>query len=609
MNIGELVYDFVFNGARGLQNLERAEQAVDALEQCLRGVDSAVVALEQAVARHIEPIVEDAIRAGAAFEEGLAEGLDESAAAARAFGRDLERTDDQIDDASRSSRGLAGGLDRVDDELGQASRAAAVFSASLAGIRRVGAGVGRAMGSLQAQIAGVVTVYGVLNANTRIAETQTLADSLGASVETLTGLGALAGRIGFDISNVSDLIEESNNKVGEFFALGEQSSVSDALKILNIQAAELEGLNPEQTFLRIADAIKLLPDQAQAVSAADIIFGGEANRFFGLLRQYEGSVDDVIGRFNELNFVTNQHTRTAELNSQAMGRARRAVTSIFDAFSILLVDALRPSIEAFVQWVRVNRELVATRIQEYAERAATAFQAVVGVISNVVGVIDRAIDGFSRLGLGRDALLAIGATLGAIFAPFATTLLALILLLEDFAVFMQGGDSLIGSFADGFEAAGERIMDTVRDIGNTIDRFGVEPINRFIAALNRIPGVSVEGIGEVVEGPAPRSSSSVAASAAIEGVGVLGSVVSLARTIGEARDSIFGAAPVPAARAVEFISGPQSLPIGSGQTTNVTNGYEIYINGANSPEETGQSVRREIDRINSDTSFYATGVR
>ena len=658
MQLGEMIYDFVFNGAQGLQNLEAAEQAVDGLEQCLIGADRAVAALEEAVARHIQPIVEDALRAGDAFEDGLAEGMEEAAVAAVKLAREMGRTDDRMEGTGQSARGLERDIDRVDDELGQATRAAGVFSASLAGIRSVGAGVGRVMGSLQAQIAGVVTAYGVLNANQRVAETRALSDALGVTTDTLTGLGAIAGQVGLSFDSIGGFIGEANGKITEFLTLGERSPISDALKALRLDAEALQGLNPEDAFLRIAEAVKGLPDRAQAVSAADAIFGGNAAEFFGLLRQYDGSVSDVIEKQNELNFVTDEFGAIARRNAQSVGQARRAVTSIFDAFSVLLVRALRPSVEAITAWIAANRELIRSRIAEYAETTARAFEAVARATSVVVQVVDRAIDGFNRLGAFKNVLIAIAAALAIAFAPFAAAMVALILILEDFAVFMEGGDSLIGRFVGVIQTAFGPIVDEIEKrwrsllafFGTTPEELGVA-VDRVLARVNLISvrwgeltsdiqgawdGVrkSVsDGVDEIIgffenlSQSAERIGEDIAAffnapiervSGLIESIGGLLGILPSGGVPGstaasEVQDLIslirLSAAPDDG-RAASIVS--QDSRVSNNSTINQRGGdivANINVYESAGSRETGRHVRREIERISSDSSIYGAGAR
>ncbi|MCK4960790.1 MAG: hypothetical protein KAT00_15360, partial [Planctomycetes bacterium] len=123
--------------------------------------------------------------------------------------------------------------------------------------------------------------------NKETAQQANLAESVGITTETLEALSGVARSLGLDTDNVIDLMEEMNNKFGEMKGLGELITLQEGVQLLGLRYKELKDLEPEQQFLKILDAAKNLEDQQQAVSGVDMIFGGEANKILGAIRQID----------------------------------------------------------------------------------------------------------------------------------------------------------------------------------------------------------------------------------------------------------------------------------------------------------------------------------
>ncbi|MGR3468504.1 MAG: hypothetical protein ACU0CI_11575 [Shimia sp.] len=141
----------------------------------------------------------------------------------------------------------------------------------------------------RATVAGTASaVLGTL-ANQRTREMQALAASVGQNVDTMEALAVAGKALGFNYDNIVDLAEEMHNKLGEFAGLGEMNSAKEALEMIGLEFKDLKKLKPEDQFEKIVDAIAGMEDAQKASSAADMLFGGEASKFFGDLRPVSSS--------------------------------------------------------------------------------------------------------------------------------------------------------------------------------------------------------------------------------------------------------------------------------------------------------------------------------
>jgi hypothetical protein len=272
--------------------------------------------------------------------------------------------------------------------------------------------LGAAFGALTGLIFGTATVT-----NQATSEMNSLAESVDVSLGFLQAMGAEAKQIGLGTDNVVDLVEEMNNKFGEFRGLGEMTAVSESLKILQLDFKALDKLNPEQQFIKIFDAAKNLGDQQKAVSAVDMLMGGEANKLLGHLRNIDGAMLDIIDRRLQLNFLTEEGTRGAIAFTESLGFLVESAKSMWQQFSGLLGAALLPLIKWIESWIKANRELIQQKIKEWAESFGRLIAWLVPKISWLVSklfglfeMIGRVID---RLGGFENAAKLLGAAIAA----------------------------------------------------------------------------------------------------------------------------------------------------------------------------------------------------
>jgi len=266
--------------------------------------------------------------------------------------------------------------------------------------------VGKAIAGVVAGAIGAFTGLAAVVNETTSRNTQ-LAKSVGIAAESLEAYEGIFKRIGFEADNVVDLVEEMNNKLGELKGLKKMSSAEDALKLLNIQFKDLRDLAPEEQFEMILGAAKDLGDQQVAVSAVDMLMGGEANKIVGYLRTYDDSLEDLIQRQKDLNLLTEEGREGAERWAFVWGDMRTLVGSLVASFSGLLGEALAPLVEESIQWVIQNKELIKIKVRDWVEQVRRAIEFLVSVGKGVLGVTD-AVGGLTN------ALKLLGITIAAL---------------------------------------------------------------------------------------------------------------------------------------------------------------------------------------------------
>lgn len=325
-----------------------------------------------------------------------------------------------VDKVTRPVRRMTRNVTRAAASMGRAfvklTKITAKFARSMAGI----GGKFAKFGSFAA--GGLSAALVLLNRST--VQSDLLATSTGLVAENLAAYAAAVAPAGFNLDNVNDLAEEMNNKFGEIATIGAPVTLQEGLKTLGLRARELNKLAPDERFRKIADSILAMKDQTQALSAADKIFGGEANKVFGVLRAQAGTTEQLIHRYRELNFLTEDGRKGAHSFNSALTQLMTAVTSIAREVSGLAGDALAPLITKMTEWIKQNRELVKLKIAEAVTHIRDAVEAVLKFIKDpdakkrfdqILGGVQALVPQVDKLS---DSLRAMGKVAEMAFAPF-----------------------------------------------------------------------------------------------------------------------------------------------------------------------------------------------
>lgn len=266
------------------------------------------------------------------------------------------------------------GIDRASPTL---HRVARVVTGISRGVARLSSGLARTATSLATPAAGLATGLGVgfVMLNKATVKSQGLARAVGLTADTLEGLAGAVSAVGFEADNVVDLIEEMNNKFGESAGLKITSSTADALKILGLKFKELKKLNPEQQFFKISDAILNLQNAQKAVSAADILFGGEGNKIFGALRAQGKPLREIIADYKALNLQTESSRKGAQAFANQWARITTTVSTGLRFLAGEVGAVLEPELVKLSAYLVANQGNFRAWVAEAVKKVPGAFAA------------------------------------------------------------------------------------------------------------------------------------------------------------------------------------------------------------------------------------------
>lgn len=289
----------------------------------------------------------------------------------------------------RATRTMHSGLSRLDNVASGLAKSVVGF-----GVKLVGGLTAAAAGFL-----GIATA-----ANKATTEATLLAKAVQIDPSTASALAASVAGAGFEFDHVIDLVEELNNKMGESTALGVITPAAEALAILGLNFEKIKNLSPEKQFLAITNAALKMKNVSEAQAAVDILMGAEANKMMGVWKQRGMSMEEIITKYQRLNFLTDEGRDGAAKQASAMGTLGMAVASVKDEFFGLIGGAIEPylnkltdlialhkenihesmisgvqSLTNAIQWAIENWDLIIDRVKDFGEKALIIGKVLIGI--------------------------------------------------------------------------------------------------------------------------------------------------------------------------------------------------------------------------------------
>ncbi|MBF0035813.1 hypothetical protein HAX39_25015 [Citrobacter freundii] len=230
-------------------------------------------------------------------------------------------------------------------------------------------GAGAAAGGLGALVAG--GIGGALTVNAETAEQVGVARTYGVNLTTFKAWDAMGKLMGLSGENIGDLGEELANKVGEFKALGKQSSVSDAFQGLGLTSADLAGKTNEEQMAMVLDTAMKANDEQVGRSMVDMLMGGEGNKILTWMKLSGKTYEQLIAEQKKYILTTDEGTDGAVRGQMALSNLWSSLGSAAEEVIGTLAGDLAPSItkyaDDFASWFRTGgREVMVNGITDFA---------------------------------------------------------------------------------------------------------------------------------------------------------------------------------------------------------------------------------------------------
>lgn len=302
----------------------------------------------------------------------------EAGTVSQALARRIQNAETRFAAASADARRYGVNIDnigqaeeRLNRQLEQNNRALRMrerLGAAGQGAKRMGAAAGQGLmtGGMIGGTALGAGLAAITATNKMAAEQANLAAAVGLSQKQLSIWSGIVSQAGFDSETVIDLVEELNNKFGESKGLHEQTTaVSEAMSILRLDFDKLKKLKPDEQFQAIVEATQRIGGQ-EAVSAADILLGGEANKIIGYLNSLDQPVGQLFERFEKLYIGSNEGLEGAKIFSSAFGELTFTLGKAFQELAGVVGAQLAPQMQEWASSMAESFKGNKDKITEFA---------------------------------------------------------------------------------------------------------------------------------------------------------------------------------------------------------------------------------------------------
>lgn len=440
------------------------------------------------------------------------------------------------------------------------------------GFKKVG---GTLTKSLTAPILGLTAALGKLTfdfakAGDEIAKS---AKTAGVTAESYQELSFVADRLGVDSSTLSKGLERLNREAGNI-SRGISSTATRAFEELGISILDANGkIKPtEALFLEVRNALSQVENEAIRASLANDIFGKSGVTLRNVLAEEDQEIERLINTKRELGVITNEEAAQAEITADKITNLKNAFNRVaadlatrllpaFEALIEFLQDKIIPTIQNIVEWW--------DNLSEGQKETILVIVAVIAALGPLLSIIGTMIGLFS-------ALTAVSAALNISMLPLILIVLAVvaaiaaliaigILVIKNWDKIKSKASEIANKLRDAFITVVDKIKDAFKTLATIV--FEVfKAINRTIIGIfNKILGFIA---------------------------GIINKAIRLVNGLIDAFNKINPFGKISKFNEVNFQIGN---PGGSStSTTTNNNNVQIAVNGAGSPQATGEAINREL---------------
>lgn len=231
--------------------------------------------------------------------------------------------------AEQAVYGTAGAVQRSGGNFARASQSASTLAASIKGLAV-------AYGGLRAARA-------VMDSLGRQEEIGDLANQIGATTEYISEMGYVADQTGSSAESFNRGLERMSRRIGQV-AQTSSGSAKRALESLGVSIRELENLNTEQQFQRIAEEIRGIDSSSRQAAVAQRIFGRSGVDLLNTINEGSGAIQRYRREAREAGLSLSEGMVG---QAAAARQSMRSLGSTFEGITNTLANNLAPTIQAF----------------------------------------------------------------------------------------------------------------------------------------------------------------------------------------------------------------------------------------------------------------------
>jgi hypothetical protein len=225
----------------------------------------------------------------------------------------------------------------------------------------------------------------------------------------------------------------------------------DSFKKLNPSILKVlkTGKNVDVVFSDVSKVFQNMPNGTAKTALAMELFGRAGDNMIPFLNEGPEKLRELRKQFLELGLGMSQAgAKRASKFQESLKTVYAVIGSLTRLIGDKMIQVMQPMIDAFLEWWKVNKEIVKTNIVSMLNSLVGLFEIIWAIIEPVVNILSSFFDMFGGIG----NVLAMMVKLLAIFLAFKALVafipLLILALINDITTFATGGESIIGLLVD-----------------------------------------------------------------------------------------------------------------------------------------------------------------
>jgi len=242
---------------------------------------------------------------------------------------------------------------------------------------------------------------------------------LGMTTEGFQELRHAAELAAVDLGTLETGVRRASRNFKDF-ANGE-GEAAEAIEDLGVRATDAQGnLRPMIELMEeSAGAFADMENETRKVALANEIFGRSGAKLLPLFNQGVSGFRDMREEAHELGIVLEDDAVEASaLWQDQLLRVKRATESFVFEIGSRLIPLVNEAAEAYQQWVKQNRDLIESRINEFMDDLVPKLRQWAGTTLDVVQAVD---DAAQKMGGWAEVLDTVGKAFAGLLTAFAAS--------------------------------------------------------------------------------------------------------------------------------------------------------------------------------------------
>ncbi len=350
---------------------------------------------------------------------------------------------------------------------------------------------------------GAVALAGVLVANRAVqgirrmvSETAALGDSvdktaskLGIETGALQELRHAAELTGVPLRTMDMALQRFTRRAAEAAqGTGEAKAV---LEELGIELKDDEGnLRATEDLLGdVAEKMRGMTSDGDRLRVAFKLFDSEGAALVNTLKGGRGALEEMRKEARDLGGVMDAELIASSVEfTDSNLRLKSAIQGVKNVIAKALLPAMNKTIKSTIDWLRANRDVIATRFERWIKIGVTILGLFATTLGTVVGLISDMVDILPEWAKQIAVILGIGLALAAVFGAPVFLVMALIGILGILIQDLQAADGVFGTIVQGFLEEVERLgeAEAIGNIFTTAIKFWKKDVLAFLDWLREV---------------------------------------------------------------------------------------------------------------------------